>query len=222
MNQQVFKETKLVKFLKKTIKRGLPNQGINPATRAGDRKLEFLVKQLVKKPFISIDQAQIVSDQIAQESFELSQQRSKTNIDKSVVEQLALAGRLSSLVSGLSNVFSDKSKEVKPTLKPEAETPTAEVESQIASSKKTFDKTSEYFGLKEELTADIKIAMKAKDKIRLETIRSIEKAVLEKEVEVPSSGQENLTPEQELTLLVQQAKQRRDSIEQYRQGVEMT
>ncbi|MEA5508428.1 GatB/YqeY domain-containing protein [Crocosphaera sp. UHCC 0190] len=73
-------------------------------------------------------------------------------------------------------------------------------------------------GLKERLTEDIKLAMKARDKIRLETVRSIKKVVLEKEVEVRPKGQEKLTPEQELEVLSQQAKQRRDSIEQYRQG----
>lgn len=72
--------------------------------------------------------------------------------------------------------------------------------------------------LKEKLTEDIKKAMKAKDKIRLETVRSLKKVVLEKEVEVRPKGQTELTSEQELEVLAQQAKQRRDSIEQYRQG----
>ncbi|MDJ0601233.1 MAG: GatB/YqeY domain-containing protein [Crocosphaera sp.] len=72
--------------------------------------------------------------------------------------------------------------------------------------------------LKEKLTEDIKQAMKAKDKIRLETVRSLKKFVLEKEVEVRPKGQTELTSEQELEVLAQQAKQRRDSIEQYRQG----
>lgn len=103
---------------------------------------------------------------------------------------------------------------MEPPLKLEAETLAAEVDSQTASAKKTSNKTSESVGLKEELTAAIKIAIKAKDKIRLETIRSIQKAVLEKEVEVRPSGQETLTREQELTLSVQQAKQHRDFIEQ--------
>ncbi len=72
--------------------------------------------------------------------------------------------------------------------------------------------------LKERISNDIKTAMKAKDKIRLETVRSIKKVILEKEVEVRPKGQDQLTPEQELEVLAQQAKQRRDSIEQYRQG----
>ena len=72
--------------------------------------------------------------------------------------------------------------------------------------------------LKERISEDIKTAMKARDKIRLETIRSIKKVILEKETEVRPKGQDQLTPEQELELLAQQAKQRRDSIEQYRQG----
>ncbi len=70
-------------------------------------------------------------------------------------------------------------------------------------------------GLKEQIGEDIKSAMKAKDKIRLETVRGIKKAILEKEVALRPKGQDSLTPEQEIELLAQQAKQRRDSIEQY-------
>ena len=72
--------------------------------------------------------------------------------------------------------------------------------------------------LKERISEDIKSAMKAKDKIRLETVRSIKKAVLEKEVDLRPSGKENLTEEQEIELLARLAKQRRESIEQYQQG----
>jgi uncharacterized protein len=69
--------------------------------------------------------------------------------------------------------------------------------------------------LKERIGEDIKTAMKAKDKIRLQTVRSIKKAILEKEVEIRPQGHESLTEEQEIELLSQQAKQRRDSIEQF-------
>lgn len=70
--------------------------------------------------------------------------------------------------------------------------------------------------LKDQIGEDIKTAMKAKDKIRLETVRSIKKVILEKEVELRAKGKNSLTPEQEIELLAQQAKQRRDSIEQYK------
>ncbi len=72
--------------------------------------------------------------------------------------------------------------------------------------------------LKDRLAQDIKSAMKAKDKIRLETVRSIKKALMDKEVSLRPSGKADLTAEQELELLAQQAKQRRESIEQYRQA----
>ncbi|MDJ0692531.1 MAG: GatB/YqeY domain-containing protein [Xenococcaceae cyanobacterium MO_188.B32] len=72
--------------------------------------------------------------------------------------------------------------------------------------------------LKDRIGEDIKSAMKAKDKIRLETVRSIKKAILEKEVALRPKGQDSLTEEQEIEVLSQQAKQRRDSIEQYRNG----
>jgi uncharacterized protein len=69
--------------------------------------------------------------------------------------------------------------------------------------------------LKERIGEDIKLAMKAKDKLRLQTVRSIKKALLDKEIDVRPKGQESLTEEQEIELLSQQAKQRRDSIEQF-------
>ncbi|MBL1176612.1 GatB/YqeY domain-containing protein [Pantanalinema sp. GBBB05] len=72
--------------------------------------------------------------------------------------------------------------------------------------------------LKDQIGEDIKTAMKAKDKIRLETVRSIKKAILEKEVSVRPSGQTELTEAQEIEILVQLAKQRRDSIAQYEQA----
>ncbi len=72
--------------------------------------------------------------------------------------------------------------------------------------------------LRSQIDADIKTAMKAKDKIRLETVRSIKKVLLEKEVSLRPQGQEELTEAQEIELLAQQAKQRRDSIEQYQKA----
>lgn len=65
---------------------------------------------------------------------------------------------------------------------------------------------------------DIKTAMKSKDKIRLETLRSIKKVLLEKEVSVRPTGQTELTEVQEVEALSQLAKQRRDSIEQYQKA----
>ncbi len=72
--------------------------------------------------------------------------------------------------------------------------------------------------LKDRITEDIKTAMKSKDKVRLETVRSIKKLLLEKEVSVRPQGQEALTEAQELEVLAQLAKQRRESIAQYRQA----
>ena len=71
--------------------------------------------------------------------------------------------------------------------------------------------------LKDRISDDIKTAMKAKDKVRLETVRSVKKVILERESLMRPSGQEALTPEQELEVLTQLAKQRKDSIEQYQQ-----
>lgn len=70
----------------------------------------------------------------------------------------------------------------------------------------------------ERISEDIKTAMKAKDKIRLETVRSIKKVLLEKEVSLRPLGQTTLNESQEIEVLAQLAKQRREAIEQYRQA----
>lgn len=72
--------------------------------------------------------------------------------------------------------------------------------------------------LKDKISEDIKTAMKAKDKIRLATVRSIKKVILEQESEIRGKGRDALTEEEETNILIQQAKQRRDSIEQYTQA----
>jgi uncharacterized protein YqeY len=70
--------------------------------------------------------------------------------------------------------------------------------------------------LRSRIDEEIKNAMKAKDKVRLETVRSIKKLILEKETSVRPEGQEGLSESEEMDLLIQLAKQRRDSIEHYR------
>ncbi|MGB3508871.1 MAG: GatB/YqeY domain-containing protein [Microcoleaceae cyanobacterium] len=72
--------------------------------------------------------------------------------------------------------------------------------------------------LKDRITEDIKKAMKAKDKVRLETVRSIKKVILEEEVNARGAGKDSLTEAQEMDILSRVAKQRRDSIEQYTQA----
>jgi hypothetical protein len=72
--------------------------------------------------------------------------------------------------------------------------------------------------LKDRISDDIKTAMKAQDKVRLEAVRGIKKVILEKESEVRAKGRDALTEEEEMAVLMQQAKQRRDSIEQYQKA----
>ncbi|MEX0822647.1 MAG: GatB/YqeY domain-containing protein [Rhodothermales bacterium] len=69
--------------------------------------------------------------------------------------------------------------------------------------------------LKEQLADDLKSAMRAKDAVRLRTIRALRAALMEKEIEQRQGGSATLTEDQELAVLQKQAKQRRDAIEQY-------
>ncbi|MGD1866146.1 MAG: GatB/YqeY domain-containing protein [Phormidesmis sp.] len=69
--------------------------------------------------------------------------------------------------------------------------------------------------LKDRISDEIKTAMKAKDKLRLETVRGIKKVIIEKESTIRADGREELTEEEELAIVMQLAKQRRDSIKQF-------
>jgi len=68
--------------------------------------------------------------------------------------------------------------------------------------------------LKARIEADIKTAMLAKDKQRLQALRAIKSQILLAETE--KGNTEGLTPDTEIKLLTKAAKQRRESAEVYR------
>jgi uncharacterized protein YqeY len=68
--------------------------------------------------------------------------------------------------------------------------------------------------VKEQISADLKEAMKARDQVRVDTLRSIVSAFTYKRVEKGV----DLTDEEELAVLQKQVKQRNDSIAEYTRG----
>lgn len=69
--------------------------------------------------------------------------------------------------------------------------------------------------LTDSLNQDLKAAMLAKDRVRTRTIRSLRAALLEKEIELRVGGEAEVSDEAAIAVLQKQAKQRRDSIEQF-------
>lgn len=69
-------------------------------------------------------------------------------------------------------------------------------------------------GLREQLRSDLKDAMRARDALRRDTIRFLEAAIKNIEIE----RREPLSDDDVLPLIQKQVKQRRDSIEQFRKG----
>ncbi len=57
--------------------------------------------------------------------------------------------------------------------------------------------------------------MRARDEVRLRTIRSLRTALKEKEISERQGGAAELSEDQELAILQKQAKQRQDSIDQF-------
>lgn len=69
--------------------------------------------------------------------------------------------------------------------------------------------------LKDRILADMKEAMKARQKDRLRVLRSLKSKLMEREIEERKGGDATLTDEQALDVLVKAGKQRRESIEQF-------
>jgi hypothetical protein len=69
-------------------------------------------------------------------------------------------------------------------------------------------------GLRDQLRSDLKDAMRARDALRRDTIRFLEAAIKNAEIE----SREALSDDDVPPLIQRQIKQRRDSIEQFRKG----
>jgi uncharacterized protein len=69
--------------------------------------------------------------------------------------------------------------------------------------------------LKEKINEDLKAAMKSGDKVRLEAVRGIKKEIIEKETAEKRATRGDLTPEEEIEVLVSMVKRRKDSIQQF-------
>ncbi len=68
--------------------------------------------------------------------------------------------------------------------------------------------------IRQQIDDDIKEAMKARDKVRLSTLRFVAAKIKQREVD----ERKELSDEEVLAVLVKQVKQHRESIEQYQQG----
>src|SRR5215510_9146495 len=71
--------------------------------------------------------------------------------------------------------------------------------------------------LKDKISEDMKVAMKSGDKVRLDTLRMIRAALMEKEIEKRGGGP-GMTPDDEVAVVMNSAKRRRESIEMFEKG----
>lgn len=72
--------------------------------------------------------------------------------------------------------------------------------------------------LKAKLLDDLKAAMKAKESDKTRVLRSIKAKILEKEISERKEGQSTLSDEQIVDVLMKAAKQRKESIDQFKEG----
>jgi uncharacterized protein YqeY len=72
--------------------------------------------------------------------------------------------------------------------------------------------------MREKINADLKAAMKAGDKDRVGTLRLINAAIKQADIEARPAGKDKITDADILSVLAKMVKQRRDSIEQYQAG----
>ena len=71
--------------------------------------------------------------------------------------------------------------------------------------------------MRDELTASIKTAMKSGDKLRVETLRMVQAAFKNKDIEMRGSGQA-MSADDELSLLQKLVKSRQESVGMYEKG----
>ncbi len=71
--------------------------------------------------------------------------------------------------------------------------------------------------LQEQISTDLKNAMKSGEKLRLETLRTLRAALLEKQIERRGGGA-TMSPDDEIGVLLTAAKRRKESIEQFARG----
>ncbi|AKG04279.1 hypothetical protein AAV35_005410 [Salimicrobium jeotgali] len=69
--------------------------------------------------------------------------------------------------------------------------------------------------ISERLTEDMKVAMKARDKKRLGVIRMVRSSMQNEAIKL---GKNDLTEEEELTVLSREVKQRKDSLQEFKQA----
>lgn len=72
--------------------------------------------------------------------------------------------------------------------------------------------------IKDQIMADLKQAMKDKEKDTLRVLRSLKSKLLEREISERKGGEGELSDEQTIEVLMKAAKQRKESIEQFEQG----
>jgi uncharacterized protein len=72
--------------------------------------------------------------------------------------------------------------------------------------------------LRDRLTADLKDAMRAGDKLKTSTIRLITAAIKSAEIDARPAGKGDLTDADVIAVMTKMVKQRRDSMEQYTAG----
>ncbi|MFH5832086.1 GatB/YqeY domain-containing protein [Halalkalibaculum sp. DA3122] len=72
--------------------------------------------------------------------------------------------------------------------------------------------------IQDQILSDLKEAMKNKEKDRLKVLRSIKSKLLEREISERKGGEASLSDEQVTEVLMKAAKQRKESIEQFREG----
>ncbi len=72
--------------------------------------------------------------------------------------------------------------------------------------------------IKEQIINDMKTAMKQKDTLTLQVLRSLKSKLMEKEISERKEGEARLSDEQAIGVLMKAAKQRKESIDQFESG----
>ncbi|MBD2259718.1 succinate dehydrogenase assembly factor 2 [Pseudanabaena sp. FACHB-2040] len=85
------------KALRRGAKAVLMSRGVNPSTRRGNKELDMLLNKLAQKSYASLEDAVRMGEAVGWEIAKLAERRNQTNLDASVIRQVAESGDLFAL-----------------------------------------------------------------------------------------------------------------------------
>lgn len=143
MSRTPISRKQLERMIEKSAKKVIAETGISPS-RSGSKELEHLIKRLAAQPFISLEKASQLGEELGQKIVAFSQAIGKQNLDRGVIRQIIVQKQFPTATGLLTqslqpNAFQQPSKEVTTLSNRSTQIPQAAVVDSVISEKEIAD-----------------------------------------------------------------------------------